>query len=151
MSDRKSIEGSDPASTPNHLAHVADDYVAALNKVESELAQSFDKTLTTLAAGAFALSITFIKEIAPKPVAREWLLTAWVTFACSLVIILFGFLVAGLAVGRQAGLWLEGTDWGAANRSRRRWNRVIHWLNAAAFALFVVGMLALTYFANANF
>jgi len=34
---------------------------------ERETAQQFDKAILTLAAGALALSITFINQIAPEP------------------------------------------------------------------------------------
>jgi hypothetical protein len=151
MPDDEDDDDSSRASDIKAAASPIDKYIAELNKVESDLAHSYDKTLTTLAAGAFALSITFIKEIAPQPVGFPALLSAWIAFALSLVTILFGFLLAQFAVRRQASLWLVGTTWDAANRSRRRWSALINGCNCIALVFLVAGMVALVFFAALNF
>jgi hypothetical protein len=69
-----------------------------LRSSEMDSAKSFDQALLTLSAGALALSLTFIKEVAPKPVpgSVKWLGIAWFAFAVATLAILFSFLYAQL-------------------------------------------------------
>ncbi len=59
---------------------------------ERNASESFDKAMLTLSGGVFALSITFVKEIAPQPIGTGWLLSAWIGFAISLLATLISFL-----------------------------------------------------------
>ena len=63
---------------------------------EHEQAASYDKWLMTLASGSLGLSITFFKEIAPRPIddSMFWLMVAWAAFALSIIGTLASFLVS---------------------------------------------------------
>ena len=58
-----------------------------LIEAEQKGAQQFDKAILTLTAGALAISLTFIKNIAPHPKAWTiiFLALAWFTFIVSLL------------------------------------------------------------------
>lgn len=66
-----------------------------------DAAQSFDKAMLTLSGGALALSLTFIHDIAPQPVAEGWLLAAWVLFGLALVTTSSSFLASQYAMRRE--------------------------------------------------
>jgi len=70
---------------------------------EQNTAQQFDKYILTLAAGALALSITFIKQIAPNPNPNSLclLLIAWFLFSLSILSTLISHLTSQSACRRQ--------------------------------------------------
>jgi len=74
--------------------------------VDAEFEQSrlFDKSILTLAAGAFGLSLTFIRQIVPaesKPDAIFLLIFAWIFFGVSLLATLVSFLTSQFACSKQ--------------------------------------------------
>jgi hypothetical protein len=66
-----------------------------------EAAQSFDKAMLTLSGGALALSLTFIHDIAPQPVAEGWLLAAWIFFGLALIATSSSFLASQYAMHHE--------------------------------------------------
>ncbi len=74
-----------------------------LIEAEQKGAQQFDKAILTLAGGALAISITFIKNIAPHPnVETIYLLkSAWFAFILSLLSTLCSFLTSQSACRKQ--------------------------------------------------
>lgn len=84
----------------------------ALVEAEKSGSQQFDKAILTLAAGALAISLTFIKNIAPHP--KDWtiyfLLASWIGFIISLVCTLCSFLTSQAAFRKQ--IEILGLDFG---------------------------------------
>jgi hypothetical protein len=68
-----------------------------LQDLITDSTKSFDTTLVTLAAGGLALSIAFVDTIATQsqPLISPWaLITSWVCFGTSLLLILFSFYIS---------------------------------------------------------
>lgn len=120
-----------------------------LIEAEKETAQQFDKYVLTLAAGALALSITFINQIAPKPIPSSlWvLLLAWSLFSLSILSTLLSLLTSQRACRRQIEI-LEQRLKGQEGENRYAWWTIF--LNRASIGLFVSGTFALIIFTGIN-
>ena len=68
---------------------------------EREAARSFDKTMTTLSAGALALSFGFVREMAGAAACKWLLYLAWAAFVLSLSSVLCSFLLSQHAMRCQ--------------------------------------------------
>lgn len=118
---------------------------------ERETAQQFDKAILTLAAGALALSITFIKQIAPHPKSQSiyFLIVAWILFSFSILSTLISFLVSQAACRRQR----EILDQDISEKERKIKNNAADWtnrLNYLSIAFFILGIVFLIIFSAIN-
>ena len=124
-----------------------------LIELEKSGAESFDKTITTLSAGALGLSITFIHEIAPTPDSETiWMLVAaWLGFGSALLATLFSFLASQSAMRKQREL-LDQVYQGIQNpKGRISWiAKATNTLNWFAIAFFAVGVIFLALFTVKN-
>ena len=77
-------------------------YIEAKTGVSS----SFDRAILSLSGGALALSIVFVKQIAPDPRSTSipWLMGAWSTFAFAIVLMLSSLFASQLAIQREIDL-----------------------------------------------
>jgi hypothetical protein len=118
---------------------------------EREAARSFDKAMITLSAGALALSITFVKNIAPNA-SKEWLLfAAWAAFALALVVILVSFVCSQAGMRRQRQIIdKDFTRACRASEQRNCWQKIVSGLNLTSIVIFVVGVILLALFAGSN-
>ena len=134
----------------------------SLVEAEKESAQQFDKAILTLSAGAFAISITFIRQIAPTP--KEWtlffLFIGWVAFILSMLSTLYSFLKSQEACTRQREILekeyfdtkKENQDINNAKEDiQNRAARLTKNLNYASIVLFVIGVFSLAIFSISNF
>lgn len=115
---------------------------------EREGARAFDKYILTLAAGAFGLSLTFMKQIAPTILAETkiLLLIAWAFFGASILATLISFLTSQKACRKQLAI-LEND----ADPAARNWYaRLTAWLNVTSIIAFICGTIALASFSSAN-
>ena len=73
---------------------------------EREASRNFDRYILTLSAGALALSLAFVRELAPTPHSGSTILLAgvWLAFGLALIITLLSFLVSQTALRRQRDL-----------------------------------------------
>ena len=132
-----------------------------------EQAKGFDKAILTLGSGALALSLSFVRYVAPSP--KPWSLwalgVAWACFAVSLVCTLVSFL-ASLASHRAAldqwdahnAAYAENQSDGDGNQDAGQSGRpcaelpspkyaeLTSRLNIAAGVLFIFGVIALVVF-----
>ena len=121
---------------------------------ERETAQQFDKAILTLAAGALALSITFINQIAPHPKSQSiyFLIAAWVLFCLSLLSTLISFLTSQVACRRQR----EILDQDILDKKRRPQMHknsaaiLTDILNYLSIAFFIFGIIFLVIFSAIN-
>jgi hypothetical protein len=122
----------------------------SLVEAERESAQTLDKFLITLSAGALGLSITFIRQIAPDP-GWLWLLyVGWGGFALSLLAVLMSLLFSQSAL-RSARDNLDRLYSGQEDLdSRNRWGSATNALNFASILSFVAGVAFLAAFAVVN-
>lgn len=72
-----------------------------LRQADHTASRDFDKAVMTLAAGALAVSIAFVHDVAPSPIHTSWLGVAWGLFSLSLVLILLSFLMSQHALRRE--------------------------------------------------
>jgi hypothetical protein len=118
---------------------------------EREAAATFDKYLIMLSAGTLALSITFLKDIAPKPNGVCHLCTSWAFLAVSLFTIMISFLGSQHAMRRQRRI----IDADALRQKRARgqrnvWAIAVTVLNWASVVLFALGVVFMVVFASMN-
>lgn len=123
----------------------------ALVQAELEGARGFDKYLITLAAGALALSMTFVHTIAPEPKHGVLLSFSWFLFALALVLMLSSFLASQHAYRRQRDILDALYEADASSKSVKNAAAVIvDFLNVGALILFVLGVLLFAIFCKTN-
>jgi hypothetical protein len=121
---------------------ISADHTASLN---------FDKSVMTLAGGALALSLTFLHDIVPTPVAtsKPWLFVSWVSLSVSLTAILVSYLFSMGAL-RKA---IRQVDSRSINTDRLGgWQTILtEILRYAAAVCFVIGVLSFLWFTQLNY
>lgn len=122
---------------------------------ERDTAQQFDKAILTLAAGALALSITFINQIAPqpKPYSIYWLIIAWSFFCLSLLSTLISFLTSQAACRKQRAILDEEISKNSKKNNNTEENNAALWtdkLNKLSIAFFILGVMLLVVFSAMN-
>ena len=125
-----------------------------LLQAEKEGIQQFDKAILTLAAGALAISITFIDQIAPHPKSETiyFLVGGWVAFIISLIVTLASFLTSQKACSKQIAI-LEHDYFESASEPNNQKNNLAIWtsrLNIASIVAFVIGVILLASFSILN-
>lgn len=123
-------------------------------EAERGTAQQFDKAILTLAAGALALSITFINQIAPypKPESIYFLIGAWSLFCLSMLSTLISFLTSQKAC-RNARDILDEIFHNDKQNNITKDNKAATWtnrLNYCSIALFIWGVILLIIFSAMN-
>lgn len=126
---------------------------SSLNEAEKDSSQQFDKAIITLAAGALALSLTFIKQIAPYPKAWTlfFLFSSWLAFGASMLSTLISFLTSQEACRIQRKL-LE-SDFFIKEEQKEKENRparITKRLNYVSIISFIIGVFLLTVFSISN-
>jgi hypothetical protein len=115
---------------------------------EHKSADQFDKTITTLSAGALGLSLVFLEKIAPNPSPKTivYLNFAWIALVLSLVSILSSFLLSQHGFRRQRKILEDeifSEDGKPVDKINEwaRWTAKLNWFSIAAF-IFGAAMLA---------
>ena len=119
-----------------------------LIEAEQKGAQQFDKAILTLAGGALAISITFIKNIAPYPkVETIYLLKgAWFAFILSLLSTLCSFLTSQSACRKQRDI-IESEE---SHNEKNKYASCTKWLNIISIISFIFGIFFLSIFCIEN-
>jgi len=130
----------------------------SLNDAIKETAHQFDKAILTLAAGALALSLTFIKDIAPTPKIGTFYLLffAWATFIISILATLISFFTSQKACQRQIKIveiefLEERSEENDNDKMDNPFNRYTRILNMVSIAFFILGVILLIIFSSLNF
>jgi len=129
----------------------------SLVDAKREGSRLFDKAILTLTAGAFGLSLTFIRQIVPsiKPETMFILIFAWIGFCISLLSTLISFLTSQSACLRQIEILeaeylddLSNQDKknNFENKASDRTGR----LNVISISAFIIGVIFLVIFSIFN-
>jgi hypothetical protein len=118
---------------------------------ERSTAQQYDKAILTLAAGALALSITFMNQIAPEPKPNSicFLIIAWSLFALSILSTLISFL-SSQAACRQSRDILDQRITGKGDSRKPLAKTLTNILNYFSMGTFILGVIALVIFSSVN-
>lgn len=119
---------------------------------ERDTAHQFDKAILTLAAGALALSITFINQIAPQPKPNSiyFLITAWSFFGLSILSTLISFLTSQIACRQMREVLdqqqvTKNKDY--KEPSAKTWTNVLNYFSIGSF---ILGVIFLVIFSSVN-
>jgi len=156
MSQADGAPTSDPPDPSGGDATYASKYTEALldhRKLLLETAQSradlFDKSLIAIATGTMALSITFIRFIAPDPLSTRLLFVSWGAFTLSLLLTMLTLQLTQHGIDHELislDKDLRGED-SAANNPFSKVTIILSW---ASFAVLLVGLWCFAFFALAN-
>lgn len=119
---------------------------------EREAARSLDKAMITLSAGALALSITLVRDIASHPASKWLMFVAWGLFVGALVTTLVSFLCSQSGMRRQREIidaYRLGRE--GAREQKNPWRTLINWLNWISVVCFIAGVISFACFAAINF
>lgn len=114
----------------------------------------YDRSLLTLSSGTLALSLAFIKDVAPLKIAvRPWMLFAsWIAFAASILITLVSF---RLSIAAQAEhleyarqYYLDRNDESGSRRSL--YSKCLDVCNFASGIMFFTGFVLTIWFVIIN-
>jgi len=124
---------------------------------EYEESRLFDKAILTLTAGAFGLSLTFIRQIVPTiRSGTVWMLIfAWVGFGISLLSTLISFLTSQSACSKQREILKAEyfNNRGSQSKKVNLKNKMAIWtkqLNKISIFAFIIGIFFLTTFSIVN-
>ena len=129
----------------------------SLVDAEREGSRSFDKAILTLAAGAFGLSLTFIRQIVPNIESGTMfmLICAWVGFCISLFSTLISFLTSQSACLKQIEI-LEAEHLNNQSNHDKETNLknmasdYTQRLNILSISAFIIGVIFLAIFSISN-
>lgn len=126
------------------------DYRKHLQTSEQKSQEDFDKTVLSLSGGALGISFVFLKDvIGPNPVVSPNLLfAAWIAWGSSTFCVLASYYASHLALRRAIRQIDDGTI--RNQKPGGAFRRLTALLNAAGALLFLAGVFAIVFFANAN-
>jgi len=115
---------------------------------EATMAKSFDNAILTLAGGIFAISLTFIREIAPQRL-ESWIL--YISWPCLLLAILsttFSYILSMQAFRKQRKILSQ--DYTNNKITTNTWTIATQWVNIVSMLLFFIGGITLAIFMLIN-
>jgi hypothetical protein len=118
-------------------------------EAEERQSQGYDRAIITLSAGALAISVTYLQDIAPEPVHKWVLGLSWACLGLSLLASLGSMLTSQHAHRRHRQILdalLADKDEGDANT----WSDVTNGLNWASSLTFALGVIFLFAFCFVN-
>ena len=130
-------------------AHWAE-YRKQIQVAEQKSQEDFDKTVLSLSAGALGISFVFLKDvIGPNPVLLpDMLFAAWVCWGLSSFAVLASYFLSHIALRHT----IKQIDNDTLHKEvpGGPFRKPLVYLNGAGAVLFVIGIIAITAFANAN-
>jgi hypothetical protein len=125
-----------------------------LVEMEQKSADQHDKAILAIASGGLALSVTFLKDIAPHPLPETWkyLGISWVCFVFGILAILLSFLTSQSACRKQRDflddIYQKGSD--SETDKKNRWSLWTNCLNWGSYALVFFAIVFFTLFSWLN-
>lgn len=126
---------------------------ALLVEMEQKSADQHDKAILTVASGGLALSITFLKDIAPHPLPETWkyLGASWACFVVGILAILLSFQTSQSACRKQRDFLDDFYQKGSFSETEKNWwSSWTNWLNWTSYALVFFAVVFFTFFSWLN-
>jgi len=127
---------------------------STLIEIEQKSADQHDKAILTISMGGLAVSVTFLKDIAPHPLPGTlWSIgVSWFFFVASMLTILASFLTSQIACRRQRDLLDELYQHGTRGAERKAdwWASLTHRLNVVSYILVFLAVGFLAFFSWLN-
>jgi magnesium-transporting ATPase (P-type) len=150
--EARSIEDVESAEGMGEPAYVQERTL--LVEMEQKSADQHDKAILTIASGGLALSITFLKDIAPNPLSETWkyLGVSWACFVLGILAVLLSFLTSQSACRKQRDFLDKLYQDGSASVADKKnwWSSWTHWLNWVSYALVFFAVVFFTFFSWLN-
>lgn len=106
----------------------------------------FDKSILTLAAGVFGLSLTFINQI-PHTKCIQLLLVSWILYTTSMLSTLISMLTSQKAISKKVE-YLEANDYSTPYKNPHA--SLTSCLNICSMVFFIAGSFSLLFFVFKN-
>ncbi len=125
-----------------------------LVEMEQKSADQHDKAILAIASGGLALSVTFLKDIAPHPLPETWkyLGISWVCFVVSILAILLSFLTSQSACRKQRDFLDDQYQKVSPIVADKKncWSVWTNWLNWGSYTLVFFAIVFFTLFSWLN-
>lgn len=151
-------DAPDPAIDQDVLRAEYLDEHKALVEMGHKYAENFDKIALTISGGALALSVGFVKDIAPHPApwSTTLLLLGWCSLGAAILASMMGLYWAQLSFDEERAIRYDQYIFDASGeRTRKSWdnkhNSKIHKANLFVIASILLGVLLVLSFAGWNF
>lgn len=115
---------------------------------EASMAKSFDSAILTIASGVLALSLTFIREIAPQRIHIWILLLSWLCFSLCILAIMISFLLSMKAFQEQRIILKINYEKDIS--STNKWNIFTKWANIVSMLFLLIGFVTLAIYVAIN-
>ena len=125
-----------------------DDYRRHLDEALHAASRDYDQAILAISAGTLAVSVTFVHDITPTPVAgtKDLLLIGWGGLVVAMVAIVASFLTSQALIRGALAAIVRGED--PPQGTLASWATFI--LNALAGSALVVGLVSLGVYAYRN-
>lgn len=130
------------------------DHRKSLIALGNDQLKEYDKAILTLSAGALALSITFVKEIAggrATAVALPYIVSSWAFFTVAIILNVISYYLSWkdttVEVRRIDECMIDGK---AYLYKRNHYSTVTSGLNVLAFISFICGIISVGIFSYSN-
>ena len=126
-------------------------YRDVLVEADHQASLNYDKAIMTLSGGSLGISITFLKDIVPLPLAatKLFLFVSWIAFAVSLASILVSYLFSMESLRKTIHQVDDGTLY--TNPIGGFATKLTEFLRILAAIGFLVGVVAFIWFALSNY
>lgn len=126
-------------------------YRDVLVEADHQASLNYDKAVMTLSGGALGISVTFLKDIVPMPIATTKILlfVSWIAFAISLASILISYLFSMESLRKTIRQVDDGTIY--TKPAGGFATKLTEFLRILASVGFLVGVIGFIWFALANY
>ena len=126
-----------------------------LNKSEYSVSEKYDHWLISLSAGALAISLTFIKDIAPNPDKSTiiYLILSWLFLLISILSSVYSLLTSQSAIRRAREILddnYENNDKSNNSKPDNKYAKTTNFLNHFSMLSFTLGVILLCTFSIIN-
>jgi hypothetical protein len=125
-----------------------EEYLKKLQECENHAIDQYDKTLLTLAAGAFGVAIAFLKDIVKSDTvhSKDWLICAWIGWGGALSLSLTAFYLSHKAMGHAQKQYRDGVR----DNLGGCYDLIVRKINPIAGLSFLFGLLSMLVFVTNN-
>lgn len=133
---------------------IYDKYWAEAQTRQRSSSENFDKSILTYSSGGLAISFTFLKDFVPvkEAVYAPLLYSSWLCFVAATALTIVSFLISykaqELSISFAEEYFINGKD---EFCNKQTWHSsAVKWFNILSGALFVVALIATSFFVKLN-